>query len=176
MLRNLEKIKGGKVLSSKDLGPEEKQQLYALMKRYGASQAFSYDRFFKEGFRVWELLGVDWIQTRFLREEGLKEDADYLSVMQMQKNVPVGWFWSLLSQHDGMKARFKRKMAQLGMVSDVTVINRFSSSNWKPFERIGVWSIIDQITDTNLRHSFEKAYRCDDAADTDTDTTQRQAV
>lgn len=176
MLRNLEKIKGGKVLSSKDLGPEEKQQLYALMKRYGASQAFSYDRFFKEGFRVWELLGVDWIQTRFLREEGLKEDADYLSVMQMQKNVPVGWFWSLLSQHDGMKARFKRKMAQLGMVSDVTVINRFSSSNWKPFERIGVWSIIDQITDTDLRHSFEKAYRCDDAADTDTDTTQRQAV
>lgn len=176
MLRNLEKIKGGKVLPSKDLEPEEKQQLYALMKRYGASQAFSYDRFFKEGFRVWELLGVDWIQTRFLREEGLKEDADYLSVMQMQKKVPVGWFWPLLSQHDGMKARFKRKMAQLGMVSDVTVINRFSSSNWKPFERIGVWSIIDQITDTNLRHSFEKAYRCDDAADTDTDTTQRQAV
>lgn len=174
MLRNLEKIKGEKVFSSKDLGPEEKQQLYALMKRYGASQAFSYDRFFKEGFRVWELLGVDWIQTRFLREEGLKEDADYLSVMQMQKNVPVGWFWSLLSQHNGMKARFKRKMAQLGMVSDVTVINRFSSSNWKPFERIGVWSIIDQITDINLRHSFEKAYRCDDAADTD--TTQIQAV
>lgn len=174
MLRNLEKIKGGKVLSSKDLEPEEKQQLYTLMKRYGASQAFSYDRFFKEGFRVWELLGIDWIQTRFLREEGLKEDADYLSVMQMQKNVPVGWFWSLLSQHDGMKARFKRKMAQLGMVSDVTVINRFSSSNWKPFERIGVWSIIDQITDINLRHSFEKAYRFDDAADTD--TTQRKAV
>ena len=174
MLRNLEKIKGGKKLSSKDLEPEEKQQLYTLMKRYGASQAFSYDRFFKEGFRVWELLGIDWIQTCFLREEGLKEDADYLSVMQMQKNVPVGWFWSLLSQHDGMKARFKRKMAQLGMVSDVTVINRFSSSNWKPFERIGVWSIIDQITDINLRHSFEKAYRCDDVADTD--TTQRQAV
>jgi hypothetical protein len=174
MLRNLEKIIGGKELSSKDLEPEEKQQLYALMKRYGASQAFSYDRFFKEGFRVWELLGIDWIQTRFLREEGLTNEADYLAVMQLQKQVPVDWFWSLLSQHDGMKARFKRKMAQLGMISDVTVINRFSSSNWKPFERIGVWSIIDQITDTNLRHSFEKAYRCDDAADTD--TTQRQAV
>lgn len=51
-----------KRLQSSDVSVIDKEKLYSLMEKYGASRGFTYDRFFKEGFRLWELVGVDFVK------------------------------------------------------------------------------------------------------------------
>lgn len=56
----------GSSLRSSDLSAEEKKRLYALMREHGATDGFTYNRFFKEGFSQWEIDGIFDLKDAFL--------------------------------------------------------------------------------------------------------------
>lgn len=128
-------------LNSDDLSPNQKKLLYEVMMRHGASQGFTYDRFFKEGFREWELMGIDEIKARFVEEhsgsfpipyseyEGLMSFYEYLGISRM-------------------KLAFIEYMGSLGMGAN-TVMTRFNASDdgFSDYERIGVRAVVDIFLD-----------------------------
>lgn len=127
-----------------DLTPDEKKILWDVMARYGASQGFSYDRFFTKGFLEWELQGVDSIKREFIAKhkneifpEGMKPDVSLIV------NEP-GAFYRALGLSFGMKKAFTEHMNQLGMGSN-SVLYKFSSDDWKEYERVGIRRIVDEF-------------------------------
>lgn len=145
----LHKITSSKVLTCDDLTSQDKEKLYTLMERLGASRAFTYDRFFKEGFRLWELIGVDSIKDFFLLSSAHKDLYDYLNVLRVDNRSEDGWFWTAISSEWGLRASLKAVMIQLGMLSEVTIQKRFSTDNWKEFERKGLISILSSFEPVN---------------------------
>lgn len=134
-----------KRLQSSDVSVIDKEKLYSLMEKYGASRGFTYDRFFKEGFRLWELVGVDFVKDFFLRSNQKKAILDYLNVLRLNGGSGGGWFWTAIGEEWGLRASFKNFMALLGMLSNVTIQKRFSSDNWKEFERVGIIAILREL-------------------------------
>lgn len=132
-------------LQSSNFSVMDKEKLYLLMEKYGASRGFTYDRFFKEGFRLWELVGVDFIKDFFLRSNQKKAFLDHLNVLRLNGGSGNEWFWTAIGGERGLRASFKNFMALLGMLSDVTVQKRFSSDNWKEFERVGIVAILREL-------------------------------
>ena len=130
---------------SSDVPVIDKEKLYSLMEKHGASRGFTYDRFFKEGFRLWDLVGVDFVKDFFLRSNQKKAVLDYLNILRLNGGLGDGWFWTTIGEEWGLRASFKNFMALLGMLSDVTIQKRFSSDNWKEFERIGIISILREL-------------------------------
>lgn len=136
----------GSHLNCDDLTPNQKKLLWEIMKRHGASQGFAYDRFFKEGFQLWELLGVDAIKRKFLTEQ--------LADLFPENNAPVGFidtickndgeFYRTLGRVFGLKKVFTDHMGTLGMGSN-SVLNKFSSDDWKDYERVGVLAVVDEF-------------------------------
>lgn len=141
----LQNLTREKRLQSSDISVIDKEKLYSLMEKYGASRGFTYDRFFKEGFRLWELVGVDFVKDFFLRSNQKKAVLDYLNVLRLNGGSGDGWFWTAIGEEWGLRASFKNFMALLGMLSDVTIQKRFSSDNWKEFERIGIVDILREL-------------------------------
>ena len=149
-----------------DMTPEEKRSLYAFFEQQGASQGFTYDRFFKEGFSIWELLGINQIKIEYLyylhteekveisvRNEG-NEPLYYYKPKATTEAVPDGVttadieerrfslttpgdFWRFLGDVR-KRSHFSARMMGYGMMSAVTVARRFSTDNWKPFETTGI--------------------------------------
>ena len=147
-------IKPHKHLKPNDLSPEEKKNLYALMMKHGASYSFGYDRFFKEGFSEWELIGINAIKKDFLKlhdaeianavpDDGNNEDRGYAAVLELEADNKGG-FWNILGQVRSLKSSFREYMSNLGMLSSITVFNRFSKDNWKDWELIGIYAIIEE--------------------------------
>ena len=132
-------------LQSSTFSATDKEKLYLLMEKYGASRGFTYDRFFKEGFRLWELVGVDFVKDFFLRSNQKKAVLDYLNVLRLNGGSGNGCFWTAIGEEWGLRASFKNFMALLGMLSDVTIQKRFFSDNWKEFERVGIVAIIREL-------------------------------
>ena len=117
---------------------DEKQALYNLFGRYGATNSFAYQRIFKEGFDEWELLGVDAIIKKFNEDHHI--------------NIEVGKsMYSSLPDTDiaSIKTKFCREMAALGMKHRNTISRRFDADNWKEYERIGMRRIINEFLDEN---------------------------
>lgn len=67
----------GSLLAPTDLTAEEKKRLYALFTDKGASDAFAYTRFFRDGFAEWELRGI-W-QCKI----------DYLNLLHCEENIDI---------------------------------------------------------------------------------------
>ena len=137
MTENFKKIFVDKgVLNPDDLSAAQKQSLYDLMESYGASRSFTYDRFFKEGFEQWELTGVNAIKKEFANVQNLPFDPT---------DVTPGAFYKMLGEQRGLKATLREVMKAAGMKSEVTIIARFTTDNWKPFELMGVRTIIEEF-------------------------------
>lgn len=124
-----------KHLDSADLTPNEKAALYTLMKKYGAGIYFSYDRFFKEGFSDWEMMGINEIVHKFCTEHDLPP-------------TDAGLLFKSLKDGDGKKEALYVRMEQLGM-SRVTTRKHFLADDFKPWERVGISHIIDMFTNNH---------------------------
>lgn len=144
----------GAHLNCDDLTPNQKLYLWELMKSYGASQGFAYDRFFKEGFREWELLGIDNIKKRFIEEhqkelwttpedDGTVGYAGVLATYGDVCNTP-GEFYRTLGRVFGLKKQFTEYMKSLGMGTN-SVLNHFTNDDWKDYERVGIMAVIDEF-------------------------------
>ena len=113
-------------------------------------------RFFQKGFSKWEIEGTDECKRQFLLLSDVshsllenvdendsqmeKGDKGYLYTLA-QSNDP-GVFYSCLKRvNAGMCNKFIAYMNERGM-SAATVIKRFTSENWKPWEQEGIRNLL----------------------------------
>lgn len=142
----------GAHLNCDDLTPNQKKLLWEIMKRHGASQGFAYDRFFKEGFALWELKGIDTIKRQFLSDRFSELFPDQTTMPEALVSgaildtvvVTNGEFYRTLGRTFGMKKVFTDLMGTLGMGSN-SVLNKFSTDDWKDYERIGVQAVMQEF-------------------------------
>ncbi len=135
-------------LECNDLTPNQKKFLWEVMARYGALQYFAYDRFFKEGFHQWELIGVNQIKREFIeahKAELFPKDVDTHLLPTIEEMVTgKGVFYRVLGMSFGMKKVFVEHMNSLGMGAN-SVLNKFSTDDWREYERVGIRSIIEEF-------------------------------
>ena len=79
----------GQLLAPADLTADEKKRLYALFTAMGASDAFAYTRFFRDGFAEWELQGI-W-QCKI----------DYLDLLHCEENIDITFRAASFSSVEG---------------------------------------------------------------------------
>lgn len=157
---NIEKITTPlQSLNAKDISVEEKKSLSDFMQAKGFSVATFYLRFFKNGFSVWEIIGINECKKQFLampevselllsyvgdEEQGAdKGDKGYLYTLV--KSDKVGAFYeSLRRANTGLCKKFFDFMNERGM-STGTVIKRFTTDNWKEWESNGIKNCLCQF-------------------------------
>lgn len=144
-----------KHFKSNDLTVDQKKLLYSIMMKHGASYSLGYDRFFKEGFEKWEMLGINTIKKDFLQlhdkeianaipEDSSDNDRGYAAVLELNADTKGG-FWKTLSQVYALRSVFREYMFKLGMLSGVTIMKRFKNDDWKEWELIGINKIIEEF-------------------------------
>lgn len=144
-----------KHFKSNDLTVDQKKLLYSIMMKHGASYSLGYDRFFKEGFEKWEMLGINTIKKNFLQlhdkeianaipEDSSDNDRGYAAVLELNADTKGG-FWKTLSQVYALRSVFREYMFKLGMLSGVTIMKRFKNDDWKEWELIGINKIIEEF-------------------------------
>lgn len=143
-------------LQTDDMSVEDKKSLYMTLAKKGFTLATFYLRFFQKGFSEWEIEGIDECKRQFLLlpdvSQPLLEYADehdsqmvegdkgYLYILA-QSNEP-GIFYSCLKRvNAGMCNKFFAYMNERGM-SAATVIKRFTTDNWKPWEKEGIRKLL----------------------------------
>ena len=154
----IEKItKSHTPLQTDDMTVEDKKSLYAALEKKGFTRATFYLRFFQKGFSEWEIEGIDECKHQFLLlpnvaqqlldyvdeddSQAIEGDKGYLYILA-QSDEP-GVFYSCLKRvKAGMCNKFIAFMNERGM-SAATVIKRFSTDDWKPWEQEGIRHIIN---------------------------------
>ena len=157
---NIEKITTPlQSLNAKDISVKEKKSLSVFMQAKGFSVATFYLRFFKNGFSVWEIIGINECKKQFLampevselllsyagdEEQGAdKGDKGYLYTLA--KSDKVGAFYECLRRaNTGLCKKFFDFMNERGM-STGTVIKRFTTDNWKEWESNGIKNCLFQF-------------------------------
>lgn len=141
-----------KYLVASDLTPEQKMRLYDLFAKYGATQGFTYDRFFQHGFSQWEIDGIDVIKKGFLgeHEDEIIDAVESELITGRLVNMTTmynqsGAFFAMVSLVRGLRTDLYAKMADLGMKSNTTTLARFTEDNWLPWERKGVKAILQEF-------------------------------
>ena len=146
-------------LDAKQFSVEEKKSLSDFMQAKGFSVATFYLRFFKNGFSVWEIIGINECKKQFLampevselllsyagdEEQGAdKGDKGYLYTLA--KSDKVGAFYECLRRaNTGLCKKFFDFMNERGM-STGTVIKRFTTDNWKEWESNGIKNCLFQF-------------------------------
>ena len=144
-------------LQTDDMTVEDKKSLYAALEKKGFTLATFYLRFFQKGFSEWEIEGIDECKRQFLLlpnvaqqlldyvdeddPQRLEGDKGYLYILA-QSDEP-GVFYSCLKRvNAGMCNKFIAYMNERGM-SAATVIKRFNTDNWKPWEQEGIRHILN---------------------------------
>lgn len=151
-------------LTSADLTADEKKLLYQTMTDAGATEGFSYNRFFKEGFSAWEIDGINTVKIDFLhhlqtveKRDDIHISADLEGQYRVYYNIKVGEeqsfdllvagdFWRFLGDIQ-MRKRFGEFMEERGMLSYLTVAKRFSADDWREWEKVGIRQIMEQFYD-----------------------------
>lgn len=160
---NIEKITTPlQSLNAKDISVEEKKSLSDFMQAKGFSVATFYLRFFKNGFSVWEIIGINECKKQFLTmpevaelllsyagdeeqgaDKGDKGDKGYLYTLA--KSDKFGAFYECLRRaNTGLCKKFFDFMNERGM-STGTVIKRFTTDNWKEWESNGIKNCLFQF-------------------------------
>lgn len=157
---NIEKITTPlQSLNAKDISVKEKKSLSDFMQAKGFSVATFYLRFFKNGFSVWEIIGINECKKQFLaipevaelllsyagdEEQGAdKGDKGYLYTLA--KSDKVGAFYECLRRaNTGLCKKFFDFMNERGM-STGTVIKRFTTDYWKEWESNGIKNCLFQF-------------------------------
>ena len=156
-----------------DGGADEKRQLYQHFISFGATEGFAYDRLFKEGFLPWEMRGILGCRIDFLhrmkeidgveweiREVGGEPTTDEIFHYRLYYPMPDGTersidlnqkgdWWVMLGD---LKRRieFGRWMQERGMKSLTTVTKRFSTDDWREFERVGIVQVIKSFCEKRV--------------------------
>lgn len=140
-----------------DIAVEEKKNLAVFTRRYGLSTSTFYLRFFQKGFEQWELDGIKKCKKQFLdipevaeillkslpQEHGEHGDRGYLYTLAMSDDM--GCFYnSLRMAKAGLCMQFIDFMNECGM-SPATVIKRFTTDVWKPWEYIGINNLLQKF-------------------------------
>ena len=165
----MERLAEGGVLTVSDLSADEKKKIYQHFQQFEATEAWAYDRLFKEGFAAWEMRGVlgckvDYLER--LKNEGVKweiREAEGTEAVENQIEPDLfhfrlyylmpdgtehsidlnrkGDWWVMLGELK-RRVEFGRWMQERGMKSLTTVTKRFSTDDWREFERCGIRNII----------------------------------
>ena len=150
-------------LQTDDMTVEDKKSLYAALEKKGFTLATFYLRFFQKGFSEWEIEGIDECKRQFLLlpnvaqqlldyvdeddPQSLEGDKGYLYILA-QSDEP-GIFYSCLKRvNAGMCNKFIAYMNERGM-SAATVIKRFTTDNWKPWEKEGIRNLLNSYYNVN---------------------------
>jgi len=116
--------KGRIIWNSSVIIPEDKKKLYSVMEEYGMCASTAYNRFFRDGFSLWEMKGI---------EDTIKEfDVTYMGSLS-------DYYANLTN-----KNAFIRFMRSMGM-SKGTTLKRFKCNNFKSYEIIGITNITNMI-------------------------------
>lgn len=108
---------------------EDKELIYSIMEKNGMCRSTAYNRFFRDGFKEWELLGVNKAIYQFAHQKQMGS-----SVL----NNPKTFFPNL-----GNKSDFKSFMNSLGMGLN-SVSSHFTDWSFKKWEEAGVRQIIER--------------------------------
>ena len=150
-------------LQTDDMSVEDKKSLYVTLAKKGFTLATFYLRFFQKGFSEWEIEGIDECKRQFLlltdvsqslleyvdeeNPQMVKGDKGYLYILA-QSDEP-GVFYSCLKRvNAGMCNKFIAYMNERGM-SAATVIKRFTTDNWKPWEKEGIRNLLNSYYNVN---------------------------
>ena len=158
----------GGILSPKDLTADEKRRLYAVMEERGASGAFAYTRFFRDGFAEWEIEGIWKAKIEYLQQLHTDEKLNIDVRLTETRPTPDGEtykykhfcftdgreiafditspgdLWQFLGEIRH-RIHFGEYMARLGMKSQTTVAKRFAVDDWKEYELTGIKQIIEVL-------------------------------
>lgn len=150
-------------LQTDDMSVEDKKSLYVTLAKKGFTLATFYLRFFQKGFSEWEIEGIDECKRQFLLLPDVAQqlldfvdeddpqmeagDKGYLYILA-QSGEP-GIFYSCLKRvKAGMCNKFIAYMNERGM-SAATVIKRFTTDNWKTWEKEGIRNILNSYYSIN---------------------------
>lgn len=131
----MEKEKFQKILNcrgcstSSDFTAKEKERLFVFFEKHGMTRGTAYNRFFRDGFKLWEIQGINGCVNDFSERNGLQaiDDLD-----KFYRNLKT-------------KTQFKEYMKLRGM-SKGTVIKYFSPHNtFAEWEKAGVKNLIDLL-------------------------------
>lgn len=119
------------------LSPGQKKFLWEVMARYGATQGFSYRRFFKEGFKTWEIMGIEKVKSEFLGQY-----PDVAKLLDQMVGGETRFYEAIRSL--GLRKEFLSYMSKLEMgVTQTYMKFRYpGESSFRPYERIGLDAII----------------------------------
>ena len=156
----LEKITQNRTpLAVSDISVEEKKELKAYLVDFGFSEATFYLRFFQKGFDLWEVTGINECKKQFLE---IPEVAELLLAFVDNEDPNTiegdkGYFYTLAHSDDdgvfyqclkkvngGLCNKFFAFMGERGM-SAATVIKRFTTEEWKEWEKIGIRASLEQF-------------------------------
>lgn len=145
-------------LGADDITVEEKKKLAAFTQHYGFTLSTFYLRFCQKGFEQWELDGINKCKKQFLDtkevseillqsvpEDGDDGDRGYLYTLAMS-DQDGSFYNSLRLANAGLCVRFFDFMNERGM-SPATVVKRFTSDQWKPWEFIGIKNLLQNFYD-----------------------------
>lgn len=122
---------------------EEKKEMIAYLSNYGFTVSTFYLRFFSKGFSPWEIIGVTECKKQFLDSvpQTVLEEASCSPETLLSTD---GAFYNFLKQaHAGFCVKFIAMMCELGMSSG-TVVKRFSTEKWKPWEQEGIKALLEK--------------------------------
>ena len=150
-------------LQTDDMTVEHKKSLYAALEKKGFTLATFYLRFFQKGFSEWEIEGIDECKRQFLLLPNVAQQLlDYVDDDDPQMEVGDKGYLYILAQSDepgvfysclkrvnaGMCNKFIAYMNERGM-SAATVIKRFTTDNWKPWEKEGIRNLLNSYYNVN---------------------------
>ncbi|MDD3037952.1 hypothetical protein [Bacteroides sp.] len=127
MFENL--INGRGCATSSLFSAEDKELIYSIMEKNGMCRSTAYNRFFRDGFKEWELLGAT------------KAIYQFVHMKQMDTSVLDNVKTFFLSLEN--KSEFKSFMNNLGMGIN-SVVSHFTDWSFKKWEEVGVRQIIER--------------------------------
>lgn len=123
------KILNGRGCStSSDFSVKEKEMLFSFFENHGMKRGTAYNRFFRDGFKSWELDGV---------ERCIKDCC-------MSNEIPLPSDMRSFFRNTDRKELFVSYMGNMGM-SRPTVYKRFKNFSFKDWEIVGIRTLIDRL-------------------------------
>lgn len=123
------KILNGRGCStSSDFTVQEKEKLFSFFERFGMKRGTVYNRFFRDGFKPWELTGIESCIT------------DFCILNDMEQPSEIKGFFNSCEP----KESFVLYMAEKDM-SRSTVFKKFPVWSFKDWQLLGVEALINRL-------------------------------
>ncbi len=142
-----------------DISAEEKKYMLSVLEKHGFTISTFYLRFFQKGFSQWEIDGANECKNQFLHrpdvaekllnyvdpddKDGTPGDKGYFYTLA-QSDAPGVFYDCLRKANAGLCMQFVAFMGERGM-SPGTVTKRFTSDEWKEWERVGIAATLEQF-------------------------------